>query len=506
MKSTTPKACATILSHISINQAACFALVVFLFLTLSTLARSAVLNIDINAYASDSVYSGADGVLSSAGSYWNWMPRDAGRYNLKDELGTQTAVTITSPGGSYYVNLDYNVPTNSPQRSAMECLSGTYLYVSNLTASATYDIAVYLSSWSTRIWVEGTSKTSDWNGVTGNMPGTENRDYMLFTNVSASAAGSITVYVYPTSGSYNGVIAGMQIRGSFPVPEEPLISVEPKYLNFPSVPVGTSTNLSFTVKNEGVGTLSGSASISLPASYSILSGSPYTLAPGTSQSVTVRFSPSSVGNTYPKTTFTGGGGTTRSVYGNAVVITNTYTVTFDAQSGSIPNPTSITVTNGSTYGTLPTTTRTGYTFAGWWTNTLGTGTQVTSATTVTITNAQTLYAKWTLTTTTHGTAWLWLDQYGLVSGGNYEAADALDTDGDGYTAWQEYIAGTVPTNRASVFRALVTISNGSPRVAWTPDLGTGRVYTVEGRTNLTVGVWGATNAGSRYFRVKVGMP
>jgi uncharacterized repeat protein (TIGR02543 family) len=71
------------------------------------------------------------------------------------------------------------------------------------------------------------------------------------------------------------------------------------------------------------------------------------------------------------------------------------TVTFDSQGGTTPVPVSITVTNGSAYGTLATTTRTGYTFAGWWTGINGTGTQVLSATIFTGTTAQTLYAKWT---------------------------------------------------------------------------------------------------------------
>ncbi|MFA7172631.1 MAG: InlB B-repeat-containing protein, partial [Kiritimatiellia bacterium] len=70
------------------------------------------------------------------------------------------------------------------------------------------------------------------------------------------------------------------------------------------------------------------------------------------------------------------------------------TVTFDAQGGDTPIPMSTTVTNGLTYGTLATTTRAGYTFAGWWTAANGTGAQVTAATTVTITAAQTLYANW----------------------------------------------------------------------------------------------------------------
>lgn len=76
------------------------------------------------------------------------------------------------------------------------------------------------------------------------------------------------------------------------------------------------------------------------------------------------------------------------------------TVTFDAQSGTAASPASTSVTYGATYGTLATTTRTGYTFVGWWTGAGGTGAEVTAATTVTITAAQTLYAKWTAGTST----------------------------------------------------------------------------------------------------------
>lgn len=90
---------------------------------------------------------------------------------------------------------------------------------------------------------------------------------------------------------------------------------------------------------------------------------------------------------------------------------SSYTVTFDAQNGIIPSPATKTVTYGSTYGILATAVRTGHTFAGWWTEPNGTGTQVTSATTVAITTAQTLYAKWTTNRYTlsvssaHGGVW-----------------------------------------------------------------------------------------------------
>lgn len=82
----------------------------------------------------------------------------------------------------------------------------------------------------------------------------------------------------------------------------------------------------------------------------------------------------------------------------------TYTITFNANGGTV-SPTSKTVTKGSTYGTLPTATRTGYTFDGWYTAASG-GTKITSTTTVSITANQTLYAHWTInnyTITTTGT-------------------------------------------------------------------------------------------------------
>ena len=166
---------------------------------------------------------------------------------------------------------------------------------------------------------------------------------------------------------------------------------------------------------------------------------------------------------------------------------NTYTVTFDAQGGTAASPASTNVTYGSTYGTLAATARTGYTFAGWWTGAGGSGTEVTSSTTVTITGAQTLYANWTASVTSQGTPCPWLDQYGLVTGGDYEAAALADTDGDGFAAWQEYIAGSNPTNQQSFFGiSSVNTSTNSVVIQWAPGT-TGRVYGVHWTTNLLNG-------------------
>ena len=76
----------------------------------------------------------------------------------------------------------------------------------------------------------------------------------------------------------------------------------------------------------------------------------------------------------------------------AVWKANTYTVTFNANGGSCSTA-SKTATYNSTYGTLPTPTRAGYTFDGWYTSASG-GTKITSTSKFTVTANQTLYAHW----------------------------------------------------------------------------------------------------------------
>lgn len=71
---------------------------------------------------------------------------------------------------------------------------------------------------------------------------------------------------------------------------------------------------------------------------------------------------------------------------------NSYTVTLDANGGTVSND-SVTVTYSKGYGTLPKPTRDGYTFLGWFTAADG-GTEVTASTTVTTNKDHTLYAHW----------------------------------------------------------------------------------------------------------------
>ena len=121
----------------------------------------------------------------------------------------------------------------------------------------------------------------------------------------------------------------------------------------------------------------------------------------------------------------------------------------------------------------------------------------------------------------NGTPHWWLAQYGWTN--NFDTAEASDTDHDGFTAGQEYVADTNPTNAASYFY-LTSVSNFPP---WTVYFGSSsnRLYTLYSRTNLTEGTWLAvtgqsnivgtggmmslddTNAGRvRFYRVNVALP
>jgi len=124
---------------------------------------------------------------------------------------------------------------------------------------------------------------------------------------------------------------------------------------------------------------------------------------------------------------------------------NTYTVTFNANGGTTPTA-SKSVTYASTYGTLPTPTRDGHTFKGWFTATSG-GTQVTASTTVSITAAQTLYAQWTINT------------YAVsfnANGGTGAPAAQTKTHGTALT-----LSTTKPTKEGHTFKNWNTAQNGT---------------------------------------------
>ena len=109
----------------------------------------------------------------------------------------------------------------------------------------------------------------------------------------------------------------------------------------------------------------------------------------------------------------------------------------------------------------------------------------------------------------------WLSSYGLGLDSDFESAAKQSIgkqSGNGRTwqVWQDYVAGTDPTNVTSAFTASIEMKDGMPLVTWSPTLnsnGEVRVYTVMGKENLTDAVWQSpTNSTHRFFKVKVALP
>ncbi len=101
-------------------------------------------------------------------------------------------------------------------------------------------------------------------------------------------------------------------------PPSPALGVTPSSRSFGSVPVGSSEDRTFAVQNSGDGVVSGTASASAP--FFVVAGGSYSLSMGQSQRVTVRFRPTSTGTFAGNVTFSGAGGTTRPVTGNAISV------------------------------------------------------------------------------------------------------------------------------------------------------------------------------------------
>ena len=207
------------------------------------------------------------------------------------------------------------------------------------------------------------------------------------------------------------------------------------------------------------------ASVSLAYNANGGSGAPsatndYIYNATTSKSITVSStSPSRTGYTFKgwstsstATTASYQAGSSVSVNANSTVTlyavwsANSYTVTFNANGGTTPTA-SKSVTYDSTYGTLPTPTRDGHIFNGWYTATSG-GNKIETSTKVSITANQTLYAQWT--------PWSYTVAYNVNGGSSTAPASQTKTYGETIN-----ITSTIPTKTGYNFTSWNTESNGS---------------------------------------------
>jgi hypothetical protein len=94
----------------------------------------------------------------------------------------------------------------------------------------------------------------------------------------------------------------------------PVLAISPRVLDFGSVAVGGTKQLSFTVKNAGVEVVTGTASV--PAPFRIIAGSPYVLSNSQSQVIVVEYAPSARAIHMAAIHLTGGSGAGVTVTGS----------------------------------------------------------------------------------------------------------------------------------------------------------------------------------------------
>ena len=86
----------------------------------------------------------------------------------------------------------------------------------------------------------------------------------------------------------------------------------------------------------------------------------------------------------------------------------------------------------------------------------------------------------------------WLTFMGVVTNGassaEMNAAENQDSDGDGMLNWQEYLAGTQPTNPASKLAIISQVISNGTYISWLSSSGALAPYRVDSSTNLT-GSW-----------------
>ena len=88
-----------------------------------------------------------------------------------------------------------------------------------------------------------------------------------------------------------------------------------------------------------------------------------------------------------------------------------------------------------------------------------------------------------------------------------------DAAGNSLQVWQDYVAGTDPTDVNDVFRATISMSGNDPVVSWEPKLSATeaakRIYTILGRQSLRSGDWETVLDGQvgnyNFFKVTVEM-
>ena len=301
--------------------------------------------------------------------YANWIPNT---YSVKYDGNGATSGSVANSSHTYdsakvlnknsYVKTGYTFLGWSTDKSATKATYTDGQSVKNLTTTNGGNVTLYA------VW--------EANTYTYNIKYVSSSGKSLGTSTVAGTYGSSKEVTPPAMTGYTSP-AAQTVKFD---------STSAKTITFTYTPVTYSITY-----NLGGGSVSGN-----PTSYNIESAA-ITLKNPTRTGYTFTGWTGSNGTT-PSTSVSIPSGSTGNKSYTANWKINTYTLTYNANGGSV-TPTSKSLTYGSQYGTLPTPTRTGYTFNGWYTAASG-GTKVSSTTTIGAGNV-TIYAQWTPNTYTY---------------------------------------------------------------------------------------------------------
>ena len=194
----------------------------------------------------------------------------------------------TSPSTAGILDATWTAPTTNTDGSPLTDLTSYVLYYGTSTSPCPGSSSVRVASPTSSPGPNQTASVS----LTGLTPG-------VLYNVAVTAVDSLG------NQSVCSSVASAVARSDFAVSPTGTI-------NFGSVPIGSFADQVFTVSNTGGGTVSGAASTAAP--FSIVSGSPFTLGGvGTTQTVTVRFAPTTMATASATVSFTANGGSNSAI-------------------------------------------------------------------------------------------------------------------------------------------------------------------------------------------------
>src|SRR5882672_11261304 len=192
---------------------------------------------------------------------------------------------------------------------------------------------------------------------------------LRLANLTTGTLYTVSVAAVDTGGNQSGCSPTASAVAQVDIAVTPTTTV-----NFGNVNIGSVLDQVFTVQNTRAGTVTGTASV--PAPFSIVSGSPFTLVgSGATATVTVRFTPTSTALASTNVAFTADGDTvSRLVTGTGVSTTSTLTVSKSGNGGGTVTSSPAGIACGATcsasfaIGTMVTLTAApaaGSTFTGW---------------------------------------------------------------------------------------------------------------------------------------------